>query len=129
MVISFGAMTHSKLTYNSKRYVTLCYAKMIQRPFSKDNLKNCLAGTWNNTSSADMARSLDFLCKSGLLKKVDKDQWQITEDGESALFDTARRSRHIRRSPKFEDLSDQFLLLRIGRQPSLKNFVTQRHKP
>jgi hypothetical protein len=97
---------------------------MIQRPFSKDNLKNCLTGTWDGRSYADMARSLDFLSKSGFLKRVNKDQWQITEDGEFAIFETARRSKHIRKSLKAEEISDQLLMLRIGRKPSLKNLIT-----
>lgn len=107
-----------KLAYNSSRYHTLCYAKMVDRPFSRADIKGCLAGCWARGGVADLNRGLDFLTKAGYLVRFSRDNvsymtdmWQITELGIDAIFDTARRSTHKR--VQMEDDFDMEMLLAI----------------
>lgn len=111
-------MSHKKLTYNSTRYHTLCYAKMVRRPFALSDVKGCLAGTWHRGGVADLKRGLEFLVQAGFLAKHRigtgknvADMWQITEAGETAIYDTARRSTHkrVHMDDSFEELSALFV--------------------
>jgi hypothetical protein len=75
------------IPYGSRRYSMLCYAKMVNKPFTADSCINCIAGHFNNVKRPRDAFkvSASSLCKDMYLEKVDDDHWVITPLGIVAI--------------------------------------------
>jgi len=90
-------MKQTKVHYQSRQYMTLCYAKMVAKPFSKAKVKSCLSGLWNEENTKELKRSLYLLTKAGLLEKIEDDKWVITPLGEFTIFQTANQNKRSNR--------------------------------
>jgi len=96
-------MKQTKLHYQSRQYVTLCYAKMVAKPFSKAKVKSCLSGLWKEENIKELKRSLYLLTQAGFLEKIEDDKWIITPLGELTIFQTAKQNEQSNRGFRVVD--------------------------
>lgn len=74
--------------YGSSTYVVLAYAKMRNKPFSIENIRDFTA---RYTNDYEVKRSLEVLLKNGSVQIVGSDLWEITPKGIQQVLDFAGR--------------------------------------
>jgi len=81
-----------KINYGTSKYNTLCYAKMVGKPFTNQDVRSCLAGTWRQASTGNLGRALRELVRSGHLSHANG-FYKITEAGIDEIYSSANRRR------------------------------------
>lgn len=82
------ALAAPTFKYGSNTYVVLAYAKVAKRPFGIRDIRSFTA---RYTNDYEVGRSLSVLEKNLSVKKVNQDQWEITQTGIQHIYDFARR--------------------------------------
>ena len=84
-----------KIHYGTSKYSTLCYAKMINKKFGPQDVKNCLQGVWGKPNNSALRRALRELVRSGFLEQ-DSDSYLITPNGVDEIYASVGRYKSNR---------------------------------
>lgn len=78
------------VTYGSAGYSILCYAKMVNRPFKSKECLSCIPGQFSGSvdPAGSFWSSACTLEKNGLMRKVEKGVWQITDAGKREIIES-----------------------------------------
>lgn len=75
--------------YGSRGYTLLCYGAMRRCEFTSADAKNCLQGTFPRKNNNDILETSNRLASAGLLIKIERNRWLITEKGKKAMYEAA----------------------------------------
>jgi hypothetical protein len=94
-----GIKGHSDIAYSSNRHLALCYAKMVKRPVTPEEIANCFLSRFNDKKQNRTSMARNVIKKNadhGYMKKVDEDAWQITETGVQKVYAVAQSHKSTR---------------------------------